>query len=304
MSKSVPSVLPIALECKDYKGYCVLMQLIKPISDNTKTNIIQRNEILRMLMLQGLPNEEIIKIINEGLEDYIEIKTIANDQVSSHSVKEIEDWFPEAKRILDSTSNVSVDSYTKLSERLIQMQKLYEVMRGYVISKLTYYQQTLKIMERKSNQNFVKPRKINMEKIFIVHGHNNEMKESIARLVERQGIQAIILHEQANQGGTIIEKIERNSDVGCAICLFTADDLGRAKNIPEEKKRARQNVIFEAGYFIGKLGRNKVVFIADQEVEMPSDLQGVVYVGSENWRFSILKELKAIGYQIDYEKLD
>lgn len=144
----------------------------------------------------------------------------------------------------------------------------------------------------------------NYRKVFIVHGHNGEMKEAVARLIEKQGIQAIILHEQANLGATIIEKFENYSDVGGAVCLFTADDLGRAKRDAEDKKRARQNVVFETGYFIGKLGRNNVILIADKGVEIPSDLQGVVYTETSNWQFSVLKELKAIGYSIDYNKLD
>ncbi len=141
-------------------------------------------------------------------------------------------------------------------------------------------------------------------KAFIVHGHNGEMKEAVARLIERQGIKAIILHEQANKGKTIIEKFEQHSDVGSAICLFTADDLGRAKSESNDSKRARQNVVFEAGYFIGKLGRNNVVIIADPAVEIPSDMQGIVYTDSANWKFSVLQELRVIGYDIDYNKLD
>lgn len=144
---------------------------------------------------------------------------------------------------------------------------------------------------------------VNYKKVFIVHGHNGELKEAVARLIERQGIEAIILHEQANLGNTIIEKFERNSDVGAAVCLFTADDLGRAKTGSTDCKRARQNVVFEAGYFIGKLGRKNVIIIADPDVEIPSDMQGIVYAGSENWQFSVLKELKAMGFDIDFNKL-
>lgn len=154
----------------------------------------------------------------------------------------------------------------------------------------------------KRNSTVVYPK--SYDKVFVVHGHNGEMKEAVARLIEKQGIQAIILHEQANQGATIIEKFERNSDVGGAVCLFTADDFGRAKAATEDKMRARQNVVFEAGYFIGKLGRKSVIIIADKGVEIPSDLQGVVYTESTNWQFGVLKELKAIGYSIDYNKLD
>ena len=57
-------------------------------------------------------------------------------------------------------------------------------------------------------------------KIFIVHGHNEALKQEVARLVEKQGLEAIILSEQANRGKTIIEKFEEHSDVGAAICLL------------------------------------------------------------------------------------
>lgn len=304
LSQSIPSVLTIALECKDYKGFCVLSQLIKPLSESQKTNKIQTKEIINVLLLQGISKKDVSEIIKESVEEYIEMKTISKDQVSSHSVKEIEDWIMESKDILESVRDAYGNIHQNLFERIIQMRKLYETMRGYVISKLMYYQQFFKTSEEnKSGQGDGEMKKINTEKVFIVHGHNGEIKEAVARLIEKQGIQAIILHEQANKGDTIIEKFERNSDVGCAICLFTADDLGRAEKESEEKHRARQNVVFETGYFIGKIGRDRVVLIADPDVEIPSDLKGVVYVDSDNWRFSVLKELRAIGYNVDYNKL-
>lgn len=142
-----------------------------------------------------------------------------------------------------------------------------------------------------------------MNKIFIVHGHNGELKYSVARVVEKQGIEVVILSEQANQGRTIIEKFEANSDVCGAICLFTADDVGKAKDAPSESPRARQNVVLEAGYFIGKLGRNHVVVLADSGIEIPSDLSGVVYTSTSNWQVDLLKELKAMGYEVDFNRL-
>ncbi len=141
-------------------------------------------------------------------------------------------------------------------------------------------------------------------KVFIVHGHDGEVKEALARLVERQGIKPVILSEQANKGQTIIEKFEDNSDVSCAICLFTADDEGKAEKEKEYNKRARQNVVFEAGYFMGKLGRENVVIIADDSIEIPSDINGIVYANRNNWKFDVLKELRAIGFVIDYNKID
>ena len=140
------------------------------------------------------------------------------------------------------------------------------------------------------------------ESVFIVHGHNEAIKQSVARLVEKQGINAVILHEQPNQGATIIEKFELNSGVGAAICLFSADDLGHSKESSDNNWRARQNVVFETGYFMGKLGRNHVIVVADRGVEIPSDMQGIVYTDSNVWEYELLKELKAMGYGIDMNK--
>ena len=143
----------------------------------------------------------------------------------------------------------------------------------------------------------------NFGKVFIVHGHDGELKQSVARIIEKQGIEPIILTEQANQGKTIIEKFENYSDVGGAICLFTADDFGRSKKVEEDRARARQNVVFETGYFIGKLGRDHIVILADDGIEMPSDLSGVVRTNTGNWQFELLKELKSMGYEIDLNLL-
>jgi predicted nucleotide-binding protein len=142
-----------------------------------------------------------------------------------------------------------------------------------------------------------------MDRIFIVHGHDGELKQSVARIIEKQGIEAIILSEQANKGRTIIEKFEDYSDVGGAICLFTADDYGRAKKDEADNTRARQNVVLETGYFMGKLGRDHVVLLADKSIEMPSDLSGIVYTDTAKWEIDLLKELKAIGYTVDFNKL-
>lgn len=146
----------------------------------------------------------------------------------------------------------------------------------------------------------------NTSNVFIVHGHDNEIKVSVARTLEKLGLNPIILHEQANAGKTVIEKFEAHSNVGFAVVLLTADDEGKAKSASDLKKRARQNVILELGYFIGKLGRERVCPLYAKGVELPSDLSGVVYVPideNDAWKFSLAKELKAAGYEIDLNKI-
>jgi predicted nucleotide-binding protein len=147
----------------------------------------------------------------------------------------------------------------------------------------------------------------NNRQVFIVHGHDNEVKETVARVLEKINLEPIILHEQANEGRTIIEKFEDHSDVGFAVILLTPDDQGFAKSAPDKvSDRARQNVILELGYFLGKLGRNRVCALYKAGVEIPSDMSGVLYVpydGTDAWKFSLAKEIKATGIEIDLNLL-
>lgn len=140
-------------------------------------------------------------------------------------------------------------------------------------------------------------------KIFIVHGHDGELKEAVARVVEKQNIKPIILSEKANQGKTIIGKLEHYSDVGAAILLFTNDDIGKENDEKDYNPRARQNVVLEAGYFIGKLGREHVIMFADPGNEIPGDLSGMVYTNTQDWKGALGKELEAMGFNIDFKKL-
>ncbi len=175
---------------------------------------------------------------------------------------------------------------------------------GLVESKAVFevYLEELKENDVTPDNEATQDNSISKSKVFVVHGHDEALKQEVARIVEKQGLEAIILSEQANQGKTIIEKIEENADVGAAICLFTGDDCGKVKDANSENLRARQNVVFEAGYFMGKLGRKNIILIASPDIEIPSDLQGVVYTNEKSWQIDVLKELKAIGYAIDFNK--
>lgn len=142
-------------------------------------------------------------------------------------------------------------------------------------------------------------------KVFIVHGHDDGSREAVARFLERIGLEAVILHEQANQGRTIIEKVVAHSDVGFAVVLLTPDDEGCAKGGNPEP-RARQNVLLELGYFIGRLGRDKVCALKRGTLEIPSDFAGVVWETmdtSGGWKQALARELEAAGHSIDWNKV-
>ncbi|CAI1693252.1 TIR domain-containing protein [Serratia marcescens] len=141
--------------------------------------------------------------------------------------------------------------------------------------------------------------------VFIVHGRDDLAKTEVARFIEQLGLKAIILHEQDNGGKTIIEKIEEYTNVGYGIVLYTPCDVGSLGNDKSLKPRARQNVVFEHGYLIGKLGRNKVSALVKAQVEIPGDLNGLVYTELDKaggWKLSIAKELTREGYSIDLNK--
>lgn len=155
-----------------------------------------------------------------------------------------------------------------------------------------------------------KHNKEKLDKVFIVHGHNSEMKESVARVLEKFGLQPIILHEQPNQGRTIIEKFTDYSNVSFAVILLSPDDLAYPrKGDPDKAKfRARQNVILELGFFLGKLGRQRVLalFRKSENFELPSDYDGVVFTAFDdagNWRFELARELKVCGFTVDVNVL-
>ncbi|MBA4382511.1 MAG: hypothetical protein C0406_08100 [Sideroxydans sp.] len=140
-------------------------------------------------------------------------------------------------------------------------------------------------------------------KVFIVHGHDNEAKETVARFIEQLKLKPVILHEQANSGRTIIEKFEKFSDVGFAVVLLTPDDVGASSTSPKNlKSRARQNVILELGYFMGKLTRFNVCALYKPGVEIPSDYQGVLYVELDQagaWKQKLAQELDEANFPID-----
>lgn len=156
------------------------------------------------------------------------------------------------------------------------------------------------------NSKSLNNRIFNGKDIFIVHGHNEEMKQSVARCIEKLKLNPIILHEQSSKGKTIIEKFFDYSNVIYAIILLSADDIAypRDENSNNFKYRARQNVIFELGYFMGKLGRERVLSLYEEidNFEIPSDYNGVLFIPYDkkgNWKLELVKELKAVGISID-----
>jgi putative nucleotide-binding protein containing TIR-like domain len=224
------------------------------------------------------------------------------------------------KRILIKVSDCSSKEYAKLKQEELPPNVIMAILPRDIIESSDYTRnitnRVLMACERQIQEDtseseapIVTQPKAPMDKskVFIVHGHDNAAKEAVARFVEKIGLEAIILHEQASSGNTIIEKIEANSNVGFAIVLYTACDVGASKEEKDQlKPRARQNVVFEHGYLIGKIGRKNVCALVKGNIETPNDISGVVYIKmdeSEAWKYHVAKEMKACGYEFDPSKL-
>lgn len=164
---------------------------------------------------------------------------------------------------------------------------------------LNYFTQALNdIINANPEINDGKPEKVTGTKVFIIHGHDELLKKDLQLLLHRAGVTNIVLHEQPDKGRSIIDKlIEESIDSNYAIGILTPDDVNG-----DGQMRARQNVILEIGYFLGRLGKERVRMLVKEDIEIPSDLQGVLYQKFDAggaWKIKILKELIAVGVYAD-----
>ena len=229
-------------------------------------------------------------------------KTLLLKLFDAPSVAEDYDRF--CHRPYMTTSNVSVlDGYRR------EMDGHINYLKG-IHDQLELYDERSDVPQRTSGNEGVSdtPQATFGDEVFIVHGHDDEAKEMVARFVENLGIEATILHEQANRGQTIPEKFEEHAgEAGFAIILLTPDDVGASQDEANNlKPRARQNVVLELGYFWGRLGRERVCVLYKEGVELPSDIHGILYVpmdSSNGWQLQLAKEMKQAGLPVDLNRL-
>lgn len=146
--------------------------------------------------------------------------------------------------------------------------------------------------------------------VFVVHGSNSGRREEVARFLAQvlgDRTPVIVLHEQPSRGRTLIEKFEASAaEAQYAVVLLTADDEARARGTDTWEARARQNVVFELGFFFGKLGRQRVAVLYESGVQRPSDIEGLVYIALDEagaWKLELTKEMKAVDLDADLNRL-
>ncbi|HEV2864645.1 MAG TPA: TIR domain-containing protein [Pyrinomonadaceae bacterium] len=147
-------------------------------------------------------------------------------------------------------------------------------------------------------------------RVFIAHGRDDAARLAVCEFVRALGLSPVVLNEHAAGGGTVIESFEERARVGFAIAIMTPDDTGGLLNSEERRPRARQNVIFELGYFIGRLGRRRVAVLHKEdlnegELEFPSNHKGVRYIimdDNNGWKLPLAQEINKAGIKVDLNK--
>jgi len=144
--------------------------------------------------------------------------------------------------------------------------------------------------------------------VFIVHGADHGARDKVARFLEKLKVNYVILDEQPNRGKTIVEKLEEFGGASFSIVLLTGDDIGGPSDKPTSQQlpRARQNVILELGYFMGRLGRDRVAALYQEGTEIPNDYAGVAYIPFDKddaWNLRMARELRSAGVQFESDDL-
>ena len=288
------------------KKYYHILFVFKNGEEDFKTDILDKDKVINNIVIPYINHEKEKIVMGKKIDfnNLKEIQIIYSEWPIKFLVGRLQIEFnKEAEGILMIPQTVNELFILHSSKQKIN--NITGIMKTYNITD-EIMEKVESILENKINKpedkiNIIEKKYSN--KIFIVHGHDDSAKNELARFIEKIGLTAIILHEQANGGKTIIEKIEEYANtVGFAIILYTACDKGKSKKEDDLKDRARQNVVFEHGYFVGKLGRNRVIALNKENIETPSDIDGVLYISMDSagaWKTRILKELKTAGYTID-----
>lgn len=235
-------------------------------------------------------------------------------------------WYQSSKRIVEKYLNPNLEQFvfyylntaedsmdnllllnfqtrtTRRQKIIKRFEKCFSIQRN-LLSSIKFLEISQSITSDSVSSNDIKEYS---SKVFIVHGHDEIMKTNIEIVIKKLKLEPIILHQQPNEGKTIIEKFTKYSEVGVAIILLSPDDKckGSEQQGRFHKSRARQNVILEMGFFMGKLGRERVIILykTQKDFEFPSDYLGVLYIPYDSkgsWKLDLIKELKSLGYSAD-----
>jgi predicted nucleotide-binding protein len=136
--------------------------------------------------------------------------------------------------------------------------------------------------------------------VFVIHGRDETNQLRLSKLIREDfRLMPIVLLDKPGRSAPTIDKFEHHAQTcSYAIALFTADDRVTTKT-GEEYWQPRPNVIFETGWFVGRLGKERVLILLQEGVKNYSDFDGVNRIqfrdDVEDKFRAIQAELKASG---------
>lgn len=271
--------------------------------DEAKTRLQDRIEKgLELKKIQVRTSAEFDALNNEYSKwDSYNSELLKRIFTTEELAEEYDFWGAMSLSMNQSLGEEIADRYKNIDNKIHRLDSIIDRLE------LIPLNQTSQTLNNISSQQFTaQPRS---KKVFVVHGHDEVAKTSLEVFLHEIGLEPIVLHRQADVGMTIIEKFEKHSDVGYAFILLTPDEIAylaseesKADELRHKEYRARPNVIFEFGYFVGKLGRSRVCCLYTGNATLPSDVSGMIYKRYENSieevAYGVIKDLKASGYVV------
>ncbi|MCI1735288.1 MAG: nucleotide-binding protein [Bacilli bacterium] len=255
------------------------------------------HSLYRYDLLEDQLIEEVLEPKLKGEDFTIDGYSLNSNNLERFKIVESED---KIQNIVDRVQ----DEYTRSNILAIITPAEIVESRGYVKDVTNSLVEKVKNTFQSTHCSLHENPKTGCKKIFIAYGHDHGRLAEVENLINKLGLEPVALLEQPNKGETIIEKFEENASQVCfAIVLYTKCDCGYPQDQPNSSKpRARQNVVFEHGYLMAKLGRDRVcALVEDSTIETPSDISGVLYVQMSNelWKYQVANEMKAVGIPAD-----
>lgn len=265
-------------EYRDFGG--IVTQLMTHLNEETKDNFVYSNYLKRVPEFNDWPDE---KLDHTAMvpADFEDAKAVAFALYTHVSNQRENGWMTPSYLTGERAHSDSVRRFNSLFLDYLK-EAIHEI-----------------LVANPELETKVEPKKLG-DRVFIIHGHDEGLKAQVQLLLQRAGVNNLVLHEVPDKGRTIIDKLEQEgSAANYAIALMTPDDA-----LVDGEARARQNVILEVGYFMGVLGKDRLRLLVKEGVSIPSDLQGILYERVDvngAWKIKVLKELQAVGIYVDIQ---
>jgi predicted nucleotide-binding protein len=253
-----------------------------------------------------------LKLLPEDKTEQLIERKLAKELIGQEQPKEIQPKEPQPREIIASGGK-------PIEERLVERPAIEKLPKKKLLKEIVSNEKLqreepskevsdrIRLLKEESPSTPVLNRsQLLRNNSLLIYGRDEAAKESLSKFIERLGLRALIFHEEAEGGASIVEKFGQFPNIDFAIFLFTTGDIAPPRDKTREGQvHVSQNIVFEFGYFVGKLGQKRVCVLYREGVEIPLNYQGIVYIPIDSrggWRLLVAKEIKEAGIEIDLNK--